>query len=120
MSSSCGINFLLSLERISRGSTRIAAAKGKNELLRDAAARNTGAAAMKELSGNKARINLIGAADAAPAHAVIIIVTALNRAATTLIMDKNAASHLEKYNCQMQKTINYFVRKNNNKILKIK
>jgi hypothetical protein len=88
------VDFLLSFVRIGGGSTRIAAAQSEDNLLGDASARNAGAAAVKKLSVEPARIHLVSTANATPAHTVVVIVAALAWATTALIVKENAAQSL--------------------------
>ena len=88
------INFLLSLERIRSCATRIAAAESHDDVLRDTSAWDAKAAKVKTVSRDPARVDLVGAADAAPAHCVVVIVATLDGAASALVMNENAANHL--------------------------
>lgn len=49
---------------------------------------------MKSVSREPTRVDLVGAADTAPAHSVVVIVAALDGTAATLVMNENAANHL--------------------------
>eukprot|EP00598_Pedospumella_elongata_P008940 CAMPEP_0184987118 /NCGR_PEP_ID=MMETSP1098-20130426/19164_1 /TAXON_ID=89044 /ORGANISM="Spumella elongata, Strain CCAP 955/1" /LENGTH=112 /DNA_ID=CAMNT_0027511555 /DNA_START=109 /DNA_END=444 /DNA_ORIENTATION=- len=85
---------LVLLTLISSLFSRVAAAESEDGLLRDASARNTEAHGMGQLTREEARVDLALAADTTPAHSIIIIITALDRASSALIVEKDASKFL--------------------------
>ena len=74
--------------------SRVAAADGEDSFFGDAAARNTGAKEVGKLTREPARIDLALAADATPAHTIVIVVTALNGTSSALVVEQDASEPL--------------------------
>ena len=91
---------LMKLSRIHSFFSWIAAKDSKACLLRDASARNACTYKMSNLTRNIAGINLKLTTHTSPAHSIIIVVTALNRTSTTLIVKQDASYFL--YNTILQ------------------
>lgn len=75
---------------------RIAAAYGEHCFLRNAPARHAQAQGVGDLAREEAGIDLATTANTAPAHTVIVIITALNWACATLVVEQNASKVLQK------------------------
>ena len=73
----------------------VAAAGHHDGPLRHAAARHDVAAAAQELAREEARVDLAAAAHTAPAHAVVVIVAALDGAQPALVVQKDAPHNLQ-------------------------
>jgi len=74
----------------------VAAAHRLDEILGDASARNARTAKLQSLPREEARVDLVPAAYAAPAHAIVVVKEALYGAHSALIVKQDASKKLEK------------------------
>jgi hypothetical protein len=87
---------LLLLSLVGGFLSRVAAEYHEAKLSGAAAAWHAVTQKMGDLARNEARIKLKLAANTAPAHSVVIIVTALDRTAPTLVVEQDTRSFLLK------------------------
>jgi uncharacterized membrane protein len=87
---------LLLLSLVGRFLSRVATEDREAKLSGAAAAWHTVTQKMGDLARNEAGIELKLATNAAPAHSVVIIVTALDRTAPTLVVEQDTRSFLMK------------------------
>ena len=73
---------------------RVAAADSLNKVGADAAAGDDGAAPLEHLAGQSAGVDLVSAADTAPAKVVVVVGEALDGAHSALIMEQDAREEL--------------------------